>query len=148
MNLMRFKLVYFAISLIFLVPGLLSLLLFGLKPAIDFTGGSLLEIKMINDEQIHTKILEASDEASLQTATLAAREDEQVDFATAATDLQPLAKNNLDWTREEIQAAGKRTAKTCPRPERKISVRHFHERITLFQKNRLASSDKRDHTSP
>ncbi len=44
MKLMRFKKIYFLISLTFLVPGIISLLLFGLKPAIDFTGGSLLEL--------------------------------------------------------------------------------------------------------
>ena len=44
MNLMKFKKIYFLISLTFLIPGLISLLLFGLKPAIDFTGGSLLEL--------------------------------------------------------------------------------------------------------
>lgn len=41
---MKHKLIYFAVSLVFLVPGMISLLMFGLKPAIDFTGGSLLEI--------------------------------------------------------------------------------------------------------
>jgi preprotein translocase subunit SecF len=45
MNIMKFKPLFFAISLFFLVPGIFFLLRFGLKPAIDFTGGSLLEIK-------------------------------------------------------------------------------------------------------
>jgi preprotein translocase subunit SecF len=45
MNLMKYKNFYFAFSLLFLVPGILSLLVFGLRPAIDFTGGSLLEIR-------------------------------------------------------------------------------------------------------
>ena len=45
MNLMRFKKLYFGISLFFLIPGLISLLVFGLKPSIDFTGGSLLEFQ-------------------------------------------------------------------------------------------------------
>lgn len=44
MNLMRFKYIYFIISSIVIVPGLISLFLFGLKPAIDFTGGSLIEL--------------------------------------------------------------------------------------------------------
>ncbi|MEN8253531.1 MAG: protein translocase subunit SecF [Patescibacteria group bacterium] len=48
MKLMRFKNIYFAISLLFLVPGIISLAVFGLKPSIDFTGGSLMELK-IND---------------------------------------------------------------------------------------------------
>ena len=53
---MRFKNLYFLISLSFLIPGITALFLFGLKPAIDFTGGSLLEIQVtdpsfqINDD--------------------------------------------------------------------------------------------------
>lgn len=50
MNLIKFKKLYFLISLTFLIPGLVSLLLFGLKPAIDFTGGSLLELHFLNQE--------------------------------------------------------------------------------------------------
>lgn len=48
---MKFKKIYFLISLTFLVPGLISLLLFGLRPSIDFTGGSLLELQFTNQEQ-------------------------------------------------------------------------------------------------
>lgn len=48
MKLMRFKKIYFAISLFFLIPGMISLFLFGLKPAIDFTGGSLLELQFLD----------------------------------------------------------------------------------------------------
>ncbi|MCA9880009.1 MAG: protein translocase subunit SecF, partial [Thermomicrobiales bacterium] len=36
---------WFAISLILIIPGLISLLLFGLKLGIDFTGGTLWEVK-------------------------------------------------------------------------------------------------------
>jgi preprotein translocase subunit SecF len=42
---MRFRWLFFAISLAVLIPGFVSLALFGLKPSIDFTGGSLLEIR-------------------------------------------------------------------------------------------------------
>lgn len=45
MNIMKFRPLFFAISLFFLIPGIFFLLRFGLKPAIDFTGGSLLEIR-------------------------------------------------------------------------------------------------------
>jgi len=51
MNLMKYKKIFFLISAIFLIPGLISLVFFGLKPAIDFTGGSLLEIKLIEKDQ-------------------------------------------------------------------------------------------------
>ena len=42
---MRFKKLYFLISGILLIPGIISLALFGLKPSIDFTGGTLWEIR-------------------------------------------------------------------------------------------------------
>jgi preprotein translocase subunit SecF len=41
---MRYRLFFFAISLFFLVPGLFSLIVFKIRPSIDFTGGSLLEV--------------------------------------------------------------------------------------------------------
>ncbi|NLG06422.1 MAG: protein translocase subunit SecF [Candidatus Pacebacteria bacterium] len=47
---MKYKKLYFFISAIFLIPGLISLMLYGLKPAIDFAGGSLLEINLLNKE--------------------------------------------------------------------------------------------------
>ncbi len=51
MNLMKFKKFYFLISLSFLLPGIFSLFLFGLKPAIDFTGGSLMELHFQDTEK-------------------------------------------------------------------------------------------------
>jgi len=47
---MRFKLVYFLISLAVILPGAVSLAIFGLNPSVDFTGGTLWEIK-VNSEQ-------------------------------------------------------------------------------------------------
>lgn len=44
MQFMRFKKLYFAISALILIPSILSLALYGLKPAIDFTGGALIEL--------------------------------------------------------------------------------------------------------
>ncbi|OGV93035.1 protein-export membrane protein SecF [Microgenomates group bacterium RIFCSPLOWO2_01_FULL_47_10] len=45
-NFMKLKYLYFAISLAFIVPGIISLGLYGFKSSIDFTGGSLLEIEL------------------------------------------------------------------------------------------------------
>jgi preprotein translocase subunit SecF len=42
---MRFKWLYFLLSGIVIIPGIFSLIRFGLRPAIDFTGGTLLEYK-------------------------------------------------------------------------------------------------------
>ena len=43
MNLMKYKNWFFGISLVVLIPGVISLVMFGLKPSIDFTGGSVFE---------------------------------------------------------------------------------------------------------
>lgn len=40
---------YVIISSLIIVPGIYSLLRFGLKPSIDFTGGTLLELQFTND---------------------------------------------------------------------------------------------------
>lgn len=68
---MRFKWLYFLISAIVLVPGIISLLMFGLKPSIDFTGGTLLEYrfpKSINQSQIETVLKDVKVEwASIQS---------------------------------------------------------------------------------
>lgn len=44
-NFLKYKAIYFAISLLILLPGLFSLLRYGLKLSIDFTGGSLIEVQ-------------------------------------------------------------------------------------------------------
>lgn len=51
MNLMKFRKIYFLISSLVIIPGLISLLLFGLKPAIDFTGGSVVELHFLDQEK-------------------------------------------------------------------------------------------------
>jgi preprotein translocase subunit SecF len=48
MNIVKRKNLFFTLSLIIIVPGLISLFLYGLKPAIDFTGGSIYEFKVQN----------------------------------------------------------------------------------------------------
>lgn len=45
MNIIGKKLWYFVFSLFIIIPGIISLVLFGLRLSIDFTGGSLLEVR-------------------------------------------------------------------------------------------------------
>lgn len=52
MKLMRWKNFYFALSLLVLIPGVISLVLFGLRPAIDFTGGSLWEVNFTRPVEV------------------------------------------------------------------------------------------------
>ncbi len=54
---MKFKYVYFLISALVIIPGVFSLIRFGLKPSIDFTGGTLVEYRF--EEQVEKeKIIE------------------------------------------------------------------------------------------
>ncbi|NIT04551.1 protein translocase subunit SecF [Candidatus Saccharibacteria bacterium] len=53
-NFMRYKSFFFLLSAAVLVPGVISLLLFGLKPSIDFTGGTLWEIEVTSDQKSET----------------------------------------------------------------------------------------------
>ncbi len=46
------KWLYFIISGIIIIPGLVSLLLFGLKLSIDFTGGTLLEMQINSKKEV------------------------------------------------------------------------------------------------
>ncbi len=45
MNIMRYKVIYFVLSTLLIIPGLFYLITSGLKLGIDFTGGALLEYK-------------------------------------------------------------------------------------------------------
>jgi len=46
LNFMKHKLLYFLISLLFILPSAYFLIRYQLKPAIDFTGGTLLELQL------------------------------------------------------------------------------------------------------
>jgi preprotein translocase subunit SecF len=54
MNIIKHRYLYFAISLLVIVPGLIALIIWGLPAGIDFTGGSLLEIKLVNPSSMPT----------------------------------------------------------------------------------------------
>ncbi|HUW24398.1 MAG TPA: protein translocase subunit SecF [Patescibacteria group bacterium] len=64
MNFMKFKWLYFFISALVILPGLFSLFRWGLKPSIDFTGGSILELQFQKkiDEGTYKEITKAVSE--------------------------------------------------------------------------------------
>jgi preprotein translocase subunit SecF len=66
MNFMKFKWLYFLLSALVLVPGIISLALFGLKPSIDFIGGSLLELKFEKFQESGFKIQEIIEERGFE----------------------------------------------------------------------------------
>lgn len=49
-NFMKYKWLYFLISAVVILPGVISLLLFGFNLSIDFTGGTLWEVRITGDE--------------------------------------------------------------------------------------------------
>ena len=51
MNFTKHLHLYFIISAIVILPGLYSLIRFGLQPSIDFTGGSIIELRIKNDDK-------------------------------------------------------------------------------------------------
>ncbi len=58
MQIIKHRKIYFSISLILFLGSLLSLLVFGLKLGIDFTGGSLMEIEFLQERLSNQEIQE------------------------------------------------------------------------------------------
>ncbi len=54
MNIIKRRYLYFGISLLVIIPGLIALVMWGLPTGIDFTGGSLLEVKLVNPSSMPT----------------------------------------------------------------------------------------------
>lgn len=50
-NFMRYKLLYFLISAVVIVPGVISLIFFGFQLSIDFVGGTLWELRKVNSQE-------------------------------------------------------------------------------------------------
>lgn len=63
MNIIGKKYFYFLISGIVIIPGIISLILWGIKPSIDFTGGTLMEVQ---SSKFTANIPEASDKEELK----------------------------------------------------------------------------------
>jgi preprotein translocase subunit SecF len=92
MNWLRIKPLYGAISALILIPGLWSLLTFGLKPAVDFTGGSRISFSS-SEEQLEEAIREELPGAALMI------EGETLTVETATmtqTDLDELTLRLMD----------------------------------------------------
>ncbi len=58
MNILKYKKFYYLISAFIILPGLISLVFFGLKPAIDFTGGSEIVMQIQSDKAVSPKEIE------------------------------------------------------------------------------------------
>lgn len=71
-HLMRFKWWFFIFSLVIILPGVISLILFGVKLGIDFTGGTVLRYQFsqpVSSEQVKTEIERSGVEVAGITGT-------------------------------------------------------------------------------
>lgn len=64
-NFVKYRKIYFILSGILILGSLISLLVFGLKPGIEFTGGSILEIEYKNNRPSNPEIKEGLKEFNL-----------------------------------------------------------------------------------
>ncbi len=62
MNIIKYKNWYFALSLLVIIPGVLSLILFGFKPSIEFTGGSQMTLSPVTKSEESTILQKFSTE--------------------------------------------------------------------------------------
>jgi preprotein translocase subunit SecF len=63
MNIIGYRKLWYTISLILIVPGIIALFIWGLKPGIDFRGGTLLEVKYTQNtsvEQVKTALTDSN----------------------------------------------------------------------------------------
>ena len=96
MNIIKYRYLYFAISLLVIIPGMLALASWGLSLGIDFTGGSLLEVQF----------------ASGNPPTITDVADLYSEFSTPAMDIsnpivQPLPPDALSIRSKEMDDATK-----------------------------------------
>jgi preprotein translocase subunit SecF len=69
MNIIKYRYIYFAISLVVIVPGLIALFVWGLPVGIDFTGGSLLDVS-VSEGNLPTMDQVAAAYAKLSTSKM------------------------------------------------------------------------------
>ncbi len=96
MNIIKYRYIYFAISLLVIVPGLLGLIIWKFPLGIDFTGGSLLEVQFASG-----KVPAISDISQVYT-----------EFSTSTMPLadpvvQPLGTDSLSIRSREMNDATK-----------------------------------------
>ncbi len=67
MNLIKYRKWWYILSFIIIIPGTISLVLYGLKPSIDFTGGTVIEIEGLKDK---VKVEKLAKDAKFENITL------------------------------------------------------------------------------
>lgn len=66
----KYRKIYALISLLVIVPGVISLIVFGLRPSIDFTGGALVEYEFSSEVPSDDSIRNALEEQSFEISSI------------------------------------------------------------------------------
>jgi preprotein translocase subunit SecF len=109
-NIVRHRYWWFLISLLIIIPGLVSLVLFGLRPSIDFRGGALWDIYYpdqqlgsLNTETIHDIFAKQGFEGALVQLSEVTLNGKQIPAALVRT--KPLDPNTGENQQREVRAA-------------------------------------------
>lgn len=79
MHFVRFKWFYFLLSAIVILPGVFSLIKWGLRPSIDFTGGTLLELEFTQGASDKQKaISETLDELKIEYSSVQLSDEKRI----------------------------------------------------------------------
>lgn len=91
---------FFIFSALVIIPGVISLVRFGIRPAIDFTGGTLLEVKISESKGIPQKddLKKIAEEQQLEVATIAYTSDKTFLFR-----LKPIDKNQSQKLKDAVE---------------------------------------------
>ena len=98
LNFMKYKYIYFLVSLAVIVPGTISLARYGLRPSIDFTGGTLWEIKTPNPPAIEGNIQKTGDNYTIRTKPLSEPEHQEL--------AAKLASNSAEFEEIRFETVG------------------------------------------
>lgn len=99
-NFIKYTKYYFLISALFIVPGLIALMVFGLKPSIDFTGGSRYEIQIPDSNFSSAEVEEKIAEKEIDVVTVQKINDTNFIIRTDILDQQ--GKEKLAKGIEEV----------------------------------------------
>lgn len=116
LDFMKYRWLYYLISALVIIPGIVSLILFGLKPAIDFTGGTLLEIKVPQESELSESSIKA---LALPEVTVVSVQSSGEDHWVIRT--KPITKDQNDIFKQKL-ASHSATLEASPSAEASASA--------------------------
>lgn len=94
MNIIGKRKIWYLISLILIIPGIVALFLWGLPMGIDFKGGTLLDIQYQDEAVTQEKIIEAIEKTEIKNANIQSSENNTFIIRMGQLDNQTIQKLN------------------------------------------------------